>query len=88
MCPPPAPRALRVRGTHLAVGFGSVSVERDGETIWTGDDDRVSLYRFERLARTTPGRWTVYFYGPMSDELYVRTGFNTWTLESRGQGFA
>ena len=65
-CPPPAPPRLGVRGTHLVVGFGEVKVQRDGETVWSGDDDRVSLYRFEKMARLQPGRWTVFFYGPMS----------------------
>jgi hypothetical protein len=88
VCPPPPAKGLRVRGTRLAVGFGVVVVKRNGEAVWSGDDYRMSLYRFERQARELPGTWTVDFIGPLSDSTYERVGLNRWVLTRKGMGFA
>jgi hypothetical protein len=87
-CPPAARKVLPVRGTHLVVGFGVVTVTCDDKTIWTGDNEHVTLYHFEKMARITPGRWVVYFYGPLQGTRYLRTGLNTWELIETDEGFA
>jgi len=88
MCPPGARKKIPVRGTHLAVGFGLVTVTLNGVSIWSGDDERVSLYKFERLARKYPGKWEVYFHGPLQGKRYLRTALNTWELTDTDEGFA
>lgn len=88
MCPPAARQKLPVRGTHLAVGFGLVTVTCDGQSAWQGDDERVSLYQFEKVARKIQGVWEVYFYGPLQSRRYRRTALNTWELVSTDEGFA
>jgi hypothetical protein len=87
-CPPPPYKTLTVTKTCLAVGFGIVTVTKDGERVWEGDDETVMLYHFEKLARKDPGEWKVEFYGPLSGQTYKRVGLNNWELESKNGGFA
>lgn len=87
--PPPAPKGLRL-ATPLAVGFGSVTVKRDGKVVWIGDDEHVWLRRFERRAAAddpTVG-WSVNFLGPLSESTYRRVGSANWQLVGTGRGFA
>jgi len=75
--------------TPLCVGFGFVSVTRDGESIWSGDDMGVWLRRFERRAASDPDHdWRVEFVGPMSETIYQRHGTAEWVLIAIGNGFA
>ena len=76
--------------TRLAVGFGTVTVKCDDGTVWWGDDPRVRLVRFERMARALPesADWRVRFHGPLSDVTYQRQGRNNWVLVKTGEGFA
>lgn len=74
--------------TPLCVGFGEVTVTKDGKQVWQGDDELTRLHRFELMAQTEPGVWTVHFYAPLSASLYRRTGLNEWVLVQTGQGFA
>jgi hypothetical protein len=71
-----------------AVGFGCVSVTRDGETVWAGDSEKKRLAHFELRARETPGDWRIRFSSPMSELLYQRQGDSNWVLVFRGMGFA
>lgn len=88
VCPPPVPKGLRM-STVLAVGFGFVTVTRDGENIWRGDDEHVWLRRFERRAAEDPGHdWRVEFYGPLSGSIYQRQGPKHWVLIEKNPGFA
>lgn len=87
VCPPPAPQALPLT-TPLCVGFGVVTVFRNSEAVWSGDDPGVWLRRFENRAKRDGGKWSVEFMGPLSDERYVRSGDGVWTLRHRGKGFA
>lgn len=87
-CPPPPEESLSLE-TRLSVGFGWVSVQCDGQTIWHGDNDRKKLKSVERQARREPyRRWTVEFYGPMSGAIYERKGRDEWVLISKNAGFA
>lgn len=89
ICPPSAKSDLRM-STVLAVGFGTVVVTRDGETVWQGDDESVWIRRFEkRAAIDEPGHdWRVYFHGPLSGAEYQRVGPKQWALVKTNQGFA
>jgi hypothetical protein len=72
----------------LAVGFGMVTVTRDGEHIWSGDDETVTLERFERKARRDANHdWRVEFMGPLNEREYQRQRGH-WRLVRTGLGFA
>ena len=88
VCPPPPKDALSL-DTILGVGFGVVTVEKDGVPVWMGDSERKRLRSIERLARHAPRkRWTVAFEGPLSGAVYERRGPNDWALVKRLEGFA
>lgn len=74
--------------TMLAVGFGEVTVSRNGKPVWAGDDVTVRLRRFEMRARKNPGDWRVYFDAPLSSKTYQRHTKNKWVLVAQGHGFA
>ena len=72
----------------LAVGFGMVSVTRDDELVWGGDDETVTLARFERrAARDSNNDWRVNFLGPLNEREYQRQRGH-WRLVRTGLGFA
>ena len=66
------------RSTHdsapevgLAVGFGMVSVTRNDEYMWSGDDETMTVYRWTRRAKKEPeADWGIAFYGPLHEETY------------------
>ena len=75
--------------TILAVGFGVVSVTKDDEVVWCGDDERVWIRRFERRAAADPDHdWRVHFLAPMGEQTYQRHGEREWVLIETGMGFA
>jgi len=84
----PKPRPLLPMTAPLAVGFGFVTVSRNGETVWQGDDEHVWIRRFENRAVKNPGDWRVHFYGPLSESTYQRQGPKEWVLIETGKGFA
>jgi hypothetical protein len=80
--------------TDLYVGFGMVTVTRDGERVWQGgihEPRRAShtkrVAHMELRARETPGDWRIRFDRPLSEELYQRQP-DGWVLVWRGMGFA
>lgn len=84
----PSPLALSMKA-RLAVGFGSVTVTRDGEEVWSGDDLEKRLSFFEwRASRDPDHDWRVCFYGPLSELEYQRQGKKFWPLVRKGDGFA
>lgn len=83
---PPKPRVLHL-DRPLAVGFGTVAVTRDGDTVWSGDDEAKRVADAEQWARDTPGDWRILFSTWSSDELYQRQD-DGWVLVWRGMGFA
>jgi len=85
---PPEPSKILLLDAVLAVGFGFVTVKRNRTIVWRGDDEQVTLDGFETAAQLSPGKWTVFFYGPLSDQTYERKGKDEWVLTKRGQGFA
>lgn len=75
--------------SSLAVGFGLVTVTRDGDVVWQGDDSGVWLRRFERRAAKDPDHdWRVRFDAPLWDGVYQRQGEAHWVLVEKGRGFA
>jgi|ERR1017187_5440969 hypothetical protein len=75
--------------TPLAIGFGSVLVSKDDETVWSGDNSHVWLRRFENKALKDPNHdWRVEIIGPLYECAYQRHGDGEWALISRGEGFA
>ena len=74
---------------RLSVGFGSVTVSRDGETVWTGDTGRLSAQWAERKAEADPDHdWRIEWYGPLRGETYQRHGPREWNLVLVNEGFA
>ena len=72
----------------LAVGFGIVSVSRDHNTIWSGDDERMTTYRWTRTAKKEPDHdWRIEFLGPLHEEVY-QFQEGEWVMISPGLGFA
>lgn len=87
-CPGAPPNVLPLTAP-LAVGFGVVTVRKDGTSIWSGDDEHRWLRRYERMAAADPEHdWRVEFHGPMSSQTYQRRGEGTWLLIETGRGFA
>jgi hypothetical protein len=75
--------------TVLAVGFGMVTVTRDDDVVWAGDDEHVWLRRFERRAQADPDHdWRVRFDAPLWDGVYQRHAEGEWVLVEKGRGFA
>ncbi len=73
---------------HLEVGFGLVTVKRDGETVWaSGRSTNKRLGHIECRARDTPGDWRINFALPLSEQTYQRQE-SGWILTSVGMGFA
>lgn len=87
ICPPPSPDTLDMKAV-LAVGFGMVTVTKDGEAVWSGDDEDQTIAPFEERAQQEGGEWAVEFYGPLSESTYTRSGTNDWRLTGKGRGFA
>lgn len=72
----------------LAVGFGQVTVSKDGDLVWCGDDPTKELSQVEEKAKEDPDHdWRVCFYGPLSESEYQRQDGN-WVLVRKGMGFA
>lgn len=77
----------------LGVGFGDVTVTKDGELIyseigremnelWNGEDA-------ENEALKDPDHdWRVHFYAPLYEAHYQRQGDKHWVLVEKGEGFA
>lgn len=84
---PPKPAVLPLEWM-LAVGFGAVTVTRDGEVVWAGDSEKKRVAHFELKARETPGDWRIRFESAMSEVRYQRQGDSAWVLVFRGMGFA
>lgn len=73
----------------LCVGFGMVEIILDGQVVWSGDDERVTLADLEAIAaRYADHEWRVFFDGPLSDELYQRQDDGRWILARSGPGNA
>lgn len=83
----------------LAVGFGDVTVSKDGEYLYSeiqqthADKDYWTMRDAEKLAAEDPDHdWRVAFYGPLHGETYQRHNSGRWAgqwvcIESN-EGFA
>ena len=73
----------------LAVGLGGVTIRKDDEILWSGDEPTKTLREYEELAQQDPDHdWRVEFYAPLSSSTYQRQGFETWICIETDQGFA
>jgi hypothetical protein len=73
----------------LAIGFGIVTISKNNEIIWSGDDEHVWLRRFEKRALKEPDNdWVLSINGPLYSAEYQRHGEGEWVLVGRGEGFA
>ena len=72
----------------MDVGFGWVTVTRDGDMYWSGEDETVFMRDVEQWATNNPGDWRVKFDTPLSDQTYQRYGIENWVLVDKGMGFA
>lgn len=77
----------------VAVGFGSASVTRDGDEVWSEsgneEDDYFPLSHFEALAAADPDHdWQVSLQGPMRGRVYQRHDVAKWVLVDSNEGFA
>lgn len=84
---PPAPRKTLSSDTVLAVGFGMVVAKRDGDVVWTGDDEDKTVADIDAMAMTMEGDWTIEFHGPLSGSTYHLES-NEWVLVASNRGFA
>ena len=83
-----APPTILPSSAVLAVGFGMVSVKRDGEFVWGGDDEDVTVLRFTRRANKEPGHdWQITFDGPLHGETYQHQD-GKWVMVETNMGFA
>ena len=83
-----APPTILPPKSILAVGFGMVAVTRDGECMWSGDDETMTSYRWTRWAKKQPERdWQIEFLGPLHKETYQYQD-GQWVMIATGMGFA
>lgn len=84
----------------LSVGFGAVTISRNGKTIWSGDGFKQfapvhkdlkkdwTAQRAENMARKKRGDWRIGFDAPLNNSVFQRQGMNKWVLVAQGMGFA
>lgn len=80
----------------LAVGFGGVTVTRDGREVWSEQqaehetpDEYWEGKDAEAAAAKDPEHdWRVCFFAPLYEATYQRQGENHWPLVVKGDGFA
>jgi len=76
----------------LAVGFGDVTVTRDGEIIYSEQQQKENFWEgkdAESAAIKDPNHdWRVNFYGPLYGAVYQRQGIGHWVLIEKSEGFA
>lgn len=78
---------------RLAVGFGDCTVTKDGEHVYSENDqpdcDYWSVSDAEELAVKEPDAdWRISFDAPLYDAEYQRQGKGHWVLVKKGMGFA
>ena len=79
--------------TVLTVGFGEVTIRRDGEVLYSEigvkDDKYPTAEQAELMASEDPDHdWIINFYAPLWESEYKRFGVNDWRLTKTGLGFA
>lgn len=77
----------------LAVGFGGVTVSKDGEQIYSepqvDEDNFWECKDAETIAKHDPDHdYRIHFYAPLYEAEYQRQGDNHWVLIRKGEGFA
>ncbi|RTL65890.1 MAG: hypothetical protein EKK42_20305 [Pseudonocardiaceae bacterium] len=82
----PAPTILAPDAV-LAVGFGFVTVKRDGEVLWSGDDETKRLSEFD-VSEFPDSDWRVEFLAPLTESEYQWHPGTGWVLFRTGLGFA
>lgn len=77
----------------IAVGFGSASVTKDGQEVYSeplSDDAEIwTGAEAEAAALADPDHdWRINKYAPLYDAVYQRHAEGQWVLIERGEGFA
>lgn len=85
----------------VAVGFGTASLTKDGEEVWSEQSEnhkaeqekRDPLYLegkdCEEMAAKDPDHdWRIEIMAPLYEATYQRQGEKHWVLVQRGEGFA
>jgi len=76
---------------ELTVGFGEVSVIRDGEGVWRSvayPAEKTAADMEEKAAADPDHDWRIRFNAPLSEAIYQRHGKAKWMLIAVGDGFA
>ena len=78
----------------IAVGFGSATVSKNGETVYDegdcgSEEEYWTAQMAEDMAKVDPDNdWRIQMFGPLSESEYQRQGDGHWVLYAKGQGFA
>ena len=76
----------------IAVGFGSATLEKNNELIYSEpqySEEYMSVEEAEQIAiKETDNDWRIHLIAPLSERHYQRQGNNHWVLYEKGQGFA
>jgi len=89
-----APHAIFPPEGHIAVGFGSAALTKDGEEVWCEQDADdfhgcMTGAQAEARALADPDHdWRINLNGPLSGRTYQRQGPGHWVLVKQDQGFA
>lgn len=84
-------KPLLAMNRRLTVGFGEVSVLRDGEIVWRSVkyEEQRRVTDIEAKAVKDPQHdWRIRFYAPLSEAVYQRQWRGKWYLVEVGDGFA
>lgn len=79
---------------RIAVGFGSASLTKDGEPVWSEQpgmeyEDCMTVSQAEEIATENPDHdWRIALHGPLRGRVYQRHGEAKWMLVETDQGFA
>lgn len=75
----------------LAVGFGEVTVTRDGYCMYSEsecDVHPIAQFYEDEAAKYPDHDWRIHFFAPLHEEEYQRHGPENWVMISSGPGFA
>jgi hypothetical protein len=89
----PDPEAVLDMRHHIAVGFGSAYLEKDGKCLWDEGnkefDETMTVKQAEGIAAKDPDHdYRIHLHGPLHGEVYQRQGKARWVLIEKDEGFA
>jgi hypothetical protein len=77
--------------TAIAVGLGSATLTRDGETVYEEDQEHepMTVAQAEKLARREADHdWRIHLVAQLEDRHYRRVGAGRWQIYERGYGLS